>query len=159
MSQIQSLGGTSTNSGTPIQRLETTSTALITTTAIIPFDSTIPQITEGTHLVTRTITPTNAVNLLIIDFYSIMVSPSSVGSVALFKDTGVNAIFATAFDFALGISWNPIFFRYTLLAGSTSLQTFSIRFGSNDGGTVEMNTTRLGVGTSTLNLSITEVLP
>ncbi len=51
-------------SGSVVQAVNTQTGAVGTTTTIMPFDDTIPQITEGSEFMTRAITPTSASNIL-----------------------------------------------------------------------------------------------
>jgi len=57
VSQINSLGG-----GKVVQVVETSSGALFTTTNLIPFDDTVPLITEGGEVLTLNVTPKSTLN-------------------------------------------------------------------------------------------------
>lgn len=140
-------------------------------TGIIPWDDTIPQITEGSEVLTVAITPKKTADLLVIEGTINWVEPvnhSNYFTVALFRDAGVNAI-ATAVDGASNgngrctangytqICTMPI--RFTLVAGSTAATTFRLRAGL-DGGNVYINQAndgrKLG-GTLYSTLSVTEM--
>ena len=54
------------DTGAVVQVVNTQTGAVATGTTIMPGDDTIPQITEGNEYLTRTITPTDAANTLLI---------------------------------------------------------------------------------------------
>lgn len=117
-----------------------TLTTVATTTANIPQDDTIPQITEGTEILTAAITPVNASNTLFItcQVWASM-SAGNWCSVALFKDSTANALAAgRAFINGAGQT-ELITFSHSLSAGSTSAITFRIRVGAQASETVTVN--------------------
>jgi hypothetical protein len=65
-------------------------------TMVIPSDDTIPQSTEGTEILTATIT-LKSTNSRVRAYFSGICGGSATidGAVALFQDSGVNALFAT----------------------------------------------------------------
>ena len=105
----------------------------------IPYDNTIPQNTEGDEYFTKSITPTNASNILKIDVV-VMGSPSSNwGVVALFQDTTADAL-ASAMASGYGTD-NPecIAFTHYMTAGTTNSTTFKVRAGCHTSGTFTLN--------------------
>lgn len=138
----------------------------------IPWDDSVPQITEGNEILTVTITPKKSANLLVIAGTVNWTEPSNHSdyfTVALFRDAGANAI-ATAVDGAsngngrcTGNAGYPqvcsMPFRFTTVAGSTAATTFRVRVGLN-GGNVVINrgydARKLG-GTLYSTLSVTEM--
>jgi hypothetical protein len=143
-------------------------------TGTFPWDDTIPQNNEGSELVSVTITPKSASNLLVFEGivnWSEPTNHSNYLTVALFKDGTANA-FASSADAASNgngrctanstypqICATP--FRYTTTAGSTTSQTWRLRVGL-DGGNVYINQgfngRNLG-GSVVSGLSVTEVVP
>lgn len=150
-----------------IQRVEATPyTAYTTITGTIPFDDTIPQNTEGTEIITVTITPTSATNRLIIRASTNVILNNTASAMALFQDSTNNALVATATanDDSVGApdSYNaPLYIVHEMAAGTISATTFKIRIGSN-GGNIYINgngTFRLFGGVSAIRLSVEEVAP
>jgi hypothetical protein len=128
---------------------------------IIPHDDTIPQSGEGTEFLTASITPTSASNYLLISG-QVMASgnngPSRL-SVAIFRDSGANAIYATQLTAADGNQVVTIPFRFRIAAGSVSATTFKIRAGSNTGTFAlnGINANRLFGGVAVTCLQIDEI--
>ena len=90
--------------------------------------------------------------------------------VALFKDSEADALSATAINsFFTGIndvtssSLQQVFLREFVVAGSTNLITFKIRFGSSNGSSVGLNKSELGGhkfgSAGKFGFTITELLP
>ena len=123
--------------GTLVQVVTQQTGAVETGAVQMPIDNTVPQNTEGTEFMTLSITPTNVSNNLIVQFTGLfsVSSPVPLG-VALFKDSGADAIAAT-----LDIPQNStvISLSHVILTGSTSSQTFKIRAGTAGGQTVRIN--------------------
>ena len=123
-----------------VQAVNTQIGTVATGTTIIPFDNTIPQITEGTQVLSLAITPTSASNLLIVSVvlnfsYSIM----NTVSFALFQDSTANALAASA-EFgstATGMINSGLVHKMT--AGTTSATTFKVRIGGETAGTFTLN--------------------
>src|SRR5690554_1289168 len=123
--------------GILLQSITGTSTTPGSTTAVIPFDNTIPQITEGAEVVTASITPSNASNILeIMAICQVAKEDSRIG-VALFQDSNADAI-ASAFHIGatagstIGCGSSVIIF-HRMVAGTTSSITFSMRTGPTSG--------------------------
>ena len=135
---------------------------MITTTNIIPYDDTIPQITEGVEVVTATITPTSATSTLLIMAHVPVNNSSSQdrGTIALFQDATSDALEASFIDFTdnnIGLTANLM---YSGVSGTTSATTFRIRVGNDTTSTVTINgqggTRRYG-GVSNARIEILEV--
>ena len=123
---------------------------------IIPHDSSIPQITEGTQVLTAAITPTSMSNILLIEFNGSGIGPPAGAAItALFRDSIVNALAATA---SVSNNGNTLFLlRFYLTVPSLSAQTYRIRAGYNNGaGTI--NAPTFG-GVCTSVLTVTELTP
>jgi hypothetical protein len=159
------LGSGMPRTGTVVQRLLTTSSAKVTGATAIPSDDTIPQNTEGTEMMTASITPQSSANLLIVAHvgYYTMNSTASAGTLALFKDSGADAIAA--------VGWGPggvvnagftVPLFYQQQAGGTSAITYKLRAGNGAGTNVTLNgaastDTRLYGGVAGSALALTEV--
>jgi hypothetical protein len=119
-----------------VQRVYTSFAGDYSTTSTIPIDDTIPQSGEGTELGTLSITPTSTSNYLLITAVFPMTG-ISVGTnylcVALFKDSGADAINATTASIAATTSNVPMSLLHVEQCTSTSSQTFKIRYGPNSG--------------------------
>lgn len=103
----------------------------------IPEDDTIPQITEGTEVMSRTITPLSATNKLKIDVVVFFTtSAGTAAAVALFEDADVNAIAVGAYQHygSAGNHFGMISFTHYMDAGGSDEITFSVRAGDSGGG-------------------------
>jgi len=111
----------------------------------IPYDNTIPQITEGDLFLTApAITPSNASNILRITVQfagTENTNTSTYMTVALFQDSTANAIAAAVKDCAsaAGNVPNPTMLVYYMVAGTTSATTFTVRAGLDTANPVVMN--------------------
>lgn len=113
--------------------------ALATGTTTIPFDTSIPQSTEGTEFMTLAITPSSAANSLIIQVTLVTaLSVADFSTVALFQDSTVNALAAVSGQPNAGCSI-PQTFNYKMTAGTTSATTFKVRAGGNSASTITIN--------------------
>jgi len=129
------------DAGKLLQVVNTQTGAMSTSTTTIPNDDTIPQITEGFEVMTRTITPTNASNILLINVVChLSSSANGLPTTALFLGTTTDAI-ACTFSHTFGSANYPKVHNFThkMTAGSTSELTFRVRTGNNNSGTVTFN--------------------
>lgn len=150
--------------GFPIQIVNTSTSTAATGTTAIPYDDTIPQITEGDQYMTLAVTPTSTTSKLLIDIKA-WVSFSVASKVivgALFQDATANALAGTAeFQSATGGSPTEMNFNHSMTAGTTSSTTFRFRAGQETGagGTLTFNgqagTRKLG-GVTLSSITITE---
>lgn len=148
-----------------VQAVSTQTGAASTTTATIPMDDTIPQITEGAEFMTRSITPTNVAHVLRIDVV-IHLSPDVANWVvaALFQDSTANALAATFHYISTGTGAAALRFTHWMTAGTTSATTFRVRAGRHTAaGSVttfngESGNRRLG-GVMASSIIITEIVP
>lgn len=131
----------------------------------IPLDNTIPQNTEGAEFLTCAITPQSTTSTL---YISAVVSASNTFSnvstvgLALFRDSGVNAIAAISIACYQGNTMITIPLNTKVASGSTAATTFRLRIGGNgNGGTTYVNgnsvTGQVYGGVSATTLTITEV--
>lgn len=153
--------GSSGTGGAIVQEVKTQDQSTATTfSAQIPLDATIPQNTEGTEILTVTITPTNSSHLLRIDVSVLIVTGAASRWLvaALFQDSTANALASfPAWQATSGGSAQPQG-SYFMTAGTTSATTFKVRVGANSTGTHTLNTTSWG-GTVTSSISVTEIIP
>jgi hypothetical protein len=114
---------------------------VLTGTTTIPYDNTIPQITEGIQVLSLNITPINSSSILEIQF-QIMISPGSGMSdryaASLFK-VGSNNALITSMQYAAGLETRILSGLHRITSGGTSQQTFTIRGGAASVGTVTFN--------------------
>ena len=130
--------GTVFPAGAVLQVVNAQSGAVATGTTIIPFDDTIPQITEGTEYITLAITPKSATSKLLIQviWNGSSTSPSNI--IALFQDSTANALAVSMTSVgANGLIAIPL--NYFMTAGTTSSTTFRLRYGCNNAATVTTN--------------------
>jgi len=149
--------------GTVVQSANIQYTGSSTSTAIIPYDDTIPQNNEGNEFMSLAITPKKATNKLMIDIVINLSNSGDAGNAliaALFQDDVASALAAMASAFVVPTSPAFIAFRYYMTAGVTSSTTFKVRAGSNGTGTTTFNGQggfqRLG-GVMTSSITITEI--
>ena len=145
-------GATITNSGTAtgfgggklLQVVNSSDSTFVTGTTTMPYDNTIPQITEGNELLTVAITPASASNYLYI-IAMVQGTSSAEGrwQMALFQDSTANAL-ATAMinsDHTAGSDMDQCQLFHYMSAGTVSATTFRIRAGTNSASTIRMNGT------------------
>lgn len=109
-------------------------------TTPLPYDNTAPpQITEGDEVMTRTITPTNASNLLKIEVVAHVAAAAAQANitVALFVGATANALAAMTETTAGNPYVHCISFTHWMVAGVTTELTFRVRAGEDgtDNGT------------------------
>jgi hypothetical protein len=131
------------------------------TATVIPIDDTIPQNTEGTEIVTVSITPTSSSNRLVVECDADMISGSGAidATMALFQDSTANALAATTEQFSGAAVFRGQRLRYEMAAGTTSATTFRIRMGPGSG-TLYINGNSGGRkfgGISAVRLRVTEI--
>lgn len=119
----------------PAQIVSTISGAVQTVTAAIPFDDTIPQIGEGTEILSVSITPRSATSIMriTVQLQASMSVATAVYIAALFKDADANAL---AVDWATSPYINApakVAFSYTFAHESASAMTFTVRLGASSG--------------------------
>jgi len=130
---------------------------------VIPLDNTVPQSTEGTEVLTVTITPKSATSTLIINCSFGVVSPSDgrTFTIALFQDSGANAIHAQTFVVGAGQNIGA-FMMFTKTSGTTSATTFKVRLGPNVAVSAYVNANSSGTGffggVCNTTLTVTEIV-
>lgn len=151
--------------GKLVQVVNTQTGAVATGGTVIPIDDTIPQITEGDQYMTRTITPTDAANVLKIDVV-LFATSNGVNWIiaALFQDATANALAAFAnYQTTAGGGCSCVFTHY-MVAGTTSSTTFRVRAGrdASAGTTITFNGgtgARFLGGVMASSITISEIAP
>lgn len=134
-----------------------------TGTILIPFDDTIPQITEGDQYMTQAITPkasTNRLSIEVVAYASSSVAASIIA--ALFQDSTANALAVAPQYQATAGGLVNLKITYDMLAGTTSSTTFRVRIGGDTAGTLTFNGnagSRKWGGALNSNIKITEYKP
>jgi hypothetical protein len=134
------VGNSQLASGLLVQAKTARFSAVSTTTALIPSDDTIPQITEGTEFMTLSYTPRSATNVLLVTV-TIMYMSSVANNliVALFRDSTTDA-FGVADHYQSGGGGRVTqTFSTWIAATSTSTSTFRVRAGQQLAGTMTIN--------------------
>jgi len=151
--------------GNFVQEKSSNRTSVFSTSSVIPPDDTIPQNTEGAEVLTVSITPTSATNILVIEFNTFL-NASALGGTgaALFQDSTANALAATCLGTiaSSGYLLNGSL-RHVMTAGTTSATTFKIRAGMlNAGPTLYLSGyagSRLFGGVASTVLTVKEYKP
>lgn len=128
----------------------------------IPVDDTIPVITEGTAIMTATITPKSATNKLTIRAIVNIGGTAAAGSgvIAIFLQGSTNAIATAAIPATLAYV-SVCVVEATITAGMTGAMTFQANAGPSPGNDIYINGTlgaRLFGGVMLSSLSVTEVV-
>ncbi len=127
----------------------------------MPCDDTIPQSTEGDEYLTHAIKPTSALNVLLITFQTqICTDTAKPVAVALFQDSGANALAAKyVTTTAANVAVHAVLI-HSMVAGTTSQTTLKVRLGPHGGGTVYINgssVTRVMGGVASTTITIMEI--
>ena len=110
-----------------------------TTSTVIPFDDTIPQITEGAEFATLSITPSSKVNLIEIEAELLLYAAAQANiSMALFQDATANALIATSSTQNTGYL-APVRLFWAQLAALITSTTFRVRAGPSSSLTITLN--------------------
>ena len=149
--------------GKIVQVVNVQTGAVATGTTVMPFDDTIPQITEGDEYMTLAITPTSATNKLLIDVCtSIAPNANIISTVALFVGTTANALAAILGNYH-GVNVGSIHidnFSHYMTAGATTELTFRVRSGGHASNTTTFNGRAGGRylgGVAASSITITEI--
>lgn len=117
--------------GSVTQCISTTNATPLTITTVIPFDDTKPQVTEGTEILSATITPSSATSKIRVRF------GFSMGRYANTNPVITAAVFNGASDAIYAIYQNvepsagAFFGEYIDAPGTTAPKTYSVRVGSH----------------------------
>ena len=116
---------------------QTSTTTQTSTTALIPYDASIPQNTDGTQILTLSYTPKSSTSILEIEFSGVLSSSTLAAvSAALFVDTTANALCAAGTLIpAINYTTGSLIVRHVVTSGSTTARTYKIRYGGSSGTT------------------------
>ncbi len=144
-----------------LQIASSSTTARISTSggSAIPNDDTIPQITEGTQILTLAFTPKSSSSNLLI-FFSTSGTPtaSTPAIVSLFVDSTANALAAQYIGLRSSSNSNSGILLYVTPSASTTSRTYQIRVG---GGSYQVNSgsgSRKFGGVASTYLVVAEVI-
>jgi len=146
-----------------VKMVNTQTGALATGSTQMPFDDTIPQITEGNEYMTLAITPTSATNILVIQVVAFAASnATNYLGMALFQDATAGALAAASVYFSVTDQITLLSFNHKMTAGTTSATTFRVRIGANGAGTTTFNGRvggRIFGGVMASSITVTEYTP
>lgn len=115
-----------------------------TTSAVIPIDNTIPQNTEGTEIISASITPKTTTNSLRVRFsISMAVGSQDNIIIAMFLNSGANAICARYSSTTANFS-QLMYMEHEFVPGATTPQTVKIRVGTGSGSSLYINGNSVG---------------
>ena len=143
-----------------LQTVRAEVTAYTTCSTTIPFDDTIPQNTEGTSVFSQSITPVESSSYIEATIV-LMVGGSAElsGTVALFIDSGVDAVAAEGFYVRASTTSHSVTLNYRYTNSNTTAKTFAVRVGAS-AGNVYLNgdgTARRFGGVAVSSLTLREV--
>lgn len=132
--------------GEIVQRVTATDSAYTTHTTSIPLDNTIPQNTEGDEILTVSITPRGAGNILFVTVNIMFSIGVTLGTAvfALFRDSAADAVRATAVTVGDNSGIETLYLVHEEAATATSSTTFKLRAGRT------ANTLRINGGSAAL---------
>jgi hypothetical protein len=160
-------GGTGTDAAYAwtglVQRVVTASSTVVSGTATIPLDDTIPQVTEGTQFLAVTITPRSAASTLVVEaqvYFSNLNNATITGAVHL--GSAADAIAAIGMYVAAGAD-DTMIMRHSFVANTVAAIPVQIRLGGNVATTIHMNGSSAGArrfgGVAASSISVTEIAP
>jgi len=160
--EVQLMGPDVALPGQIVQVASTTVGTLVSGTTQIPFDNTIPQISEGTQMITTTLSPSSGANLLLIShngYYSLDTTSSYVIA-CIFRDAVTNALGTGASVIQVGNDINLLSLDTSTLANSSASTTFRVRAGPGSAASIRMNgaPTALFGGSFASVLNVREVM-
>lgn len=146
-----------------VQRVVTASSSVVSGTAQIPLDDTIPQVTEGTEFLAVTITPRNANSTLVIEGQVFFSSVNSLHvTSALHRASSADAIAAVSL-FIPNNNQYLMNIRHSVVAGTTAAIPIQLRLGGSGATTIHLNGnstgSRLFGGVAASSISVTEIAP
>lgn len=128
--------------GQTVQELRSSSGAVATGTTVVPFDDTIPQITEGDEYLTQAITPSSAVNVLEIEAQIQVTNSANQNFMAamLFQDATADALAVGGSHLvSLASFMIQLEVKHAMIAAGTAATTMRLRAGGDQAGTTTVN--------------------
>ena len=115
-------------------------TTLSTLSSQIPFTDSVPQITDGSEIISDSITPSLSTNKIRIKCSVPIASDyENTIAIALFKDSDSNAIAAVAQDIFISNNPHNIILEHEDSPNTESQTTYSLRIGSEEECTMTIN--------------------
>jgi hypothetical protein len=106
----------------------------------LPRDDTVPQSSEGTEILSASLTPKSSTNKVRVSFTGFGSPNSAVAiSAALFIDSTASALTATSTSFAAADTHSVISFMFEHTPGDTNAHTYKVRVGPSSGAIIRMN--------------------
>lgn len=146
------------------QRVVTATSTVVSGTAQIPLDDTIPQVTEGTQFLAVTITPRNAASTLVVEANVFLSSSNAVNGVtgAIHLASAADAIAAASIP--VGATAETILsIRHSFVANTVAAIPVQLRLGGSGATTIHMNGSSAGArrfgGVAASSISVTEIAP
>lgn len=149
-------------SGSVINSTYAEYTANASLTAVLPYDDTIPQSTEGTQILSVSLTPTSATNKVRVRFQCQAAGNGAnvVAGAALFVNSDINAVRASFTVFPSATDIGAVGFEYLHTPGAITAQTYAVRMGPRATETIRLNGTtgaRIYGGVSAATLVVEEI--
>lgn len=132
-------------------------------TANIPLDDTIPQITEGTEILSVSVTPTSATSNLFVSWsgeYTPSTSSATANVVSVFRDATADAVYST-YTSQAATDGTAVSGSFSIPSTATTATTISLRVGPSGAYTSYVNgsgASRLLGGSMAWTLVVREVL-
>jgi hypothetical protein len=127
-------------SGHVIQSTTKKETSLSTLSAQISFTDSVPQITDGTQIISDTITPSSSASKIKIRcVIPVSTDYETPVCAALFKNSESDALAVAAQDIPSHNSFNSIVLEHYDSPQSTSVTTYIVRIGSDEACTITIN--------------------
>lgn len=146
--------------GSIVQKVYTQTASVVTGATMIPFDNSIPQITEGDEYLSLVVAPSYTTSTLVFDAKVVgSLSVTGTVSAALFQ-SGVTAGLAAASETVDANQITTLSLRYLVTAGATASTTYSLRIGGSTTGTFTLNgasATGIFGGVSQSSMTIEEI--
>jgi len=153
--------GTPVAPGCAIDRAYAEYTASTGLTTVIPADDTIPQNTEGTQILTASITPKSTTNRLRVRFQAqISAAAAAYACAALFLNSNASSVAASTAFVAAANNISTLTIEHEFVPGATTSQTLNVRVGPGAAGTIYVNgisTGRLFGGVFKATLVVEEI--
>ncbi len=141
------VAGGAVDVGGQLLQITRTTFGKVSTTAVIPADDTIPQITEGLEVYSAAFTPLSSTSTLYFAIDSNIVGSTLANhTAALFVDTTADAIAAK--NVYTGANLEQMYMLFSVASGSTSARTYKVRMGPSTGTFQNYRTTEDDAGGS-----------
>ena len=149
------------STGSVVKTISSIVNSLATGTTLIPFDDTIPQITEGTEFATIAYTPSAVGNRIRVaaNLFGAYSTPANV-TAAIFEGTTTNALMAAASSISTANAVSSINILYEGIISTLTTLTYRLRIGGSTAGTFTLNGsagTRVFGGVGSSNMIVTEI--